>query len=70
MSKKCNTKHPWRSNSNYPQRLKARGVSSASVRMEDVETLRKHQMVYAPQPTEAFVEQLRSIRKAWSSDDE
>lgn len=40
MSRKHNTKHN-RKRSNYPLRLKKRGVSSASVRMDDLETLRK-----------------------------
>lgn len=42
MARKHNTKHN-RSQSKYPQRLKVRGMSSASVRMEDIETLRKRQ---------------------------
>ena len=42
MSGKYNTQHH-RGLSNYPQRLKRRGVSSASVRMESLDTLRKRQ---------------------------
>lgn len=42
MARKHNTKHN-RGQSKYPQRLKMRGMSSAAVRMEDIETLRKRQ---------------------------
>ena len=40
MSRKHNTKHH-RSKHNYARRLAARGVSSAAVRMDDLETLRR-----------------------------
>ena len=40
MSRKHNTKHT-RKRSRYPERLKKRGMSSAAVRMDDLETLRK-----------------------------
>lgn len=40
MSRKHNVKHN-RSKSRYPDRLRARGVTGASVRMPTVETLRK-----------------------------
>lgn len=70
MSKKHNTKHHQRGQSKYPQRLKGRGVSSASVRMENLETLQRRQTMYAPQNDEALVSQLRTIRKAWRGDDE
>lgn len=54
MSRKHNTQHS-RSQSKYPERLKKRGVSSASVRMEDLETLRKRQGYYdAPAPVFNF----------------
>lgn len=43
MSTKHNTKHPDRGKSRYPARLKARGQTSASVRMEPLETLRVRQ---------------------------
>jgi hypothetical protein len=41
MSRKHNTKHPQRNRSRYPQRLTARGISSAGVRMMDLDTLRR-----------------------------
>lgn len=40
---KYNTQHPMRSNSKYPDRLRKRSVSSVSVRMESLETLRRRQ---------------------------
>ena len=40
MARKHNTKHN-RSRSHYPDRLKRRGLSSASVRMPDLDTLRR-----------------------------
>lgn len=43
MSGKYNRQHPQRSNSKYPERLLRRGMSSASVRMEAVEVLRRRQ---------------------------
>jgi hypothetical protein len=39
MARKHNTKHS-RTRSHYPERLQRRGVSSASVRMPDLDTLR------------------------------
>jgi hypothetical protein len=44
LSRKHNTKHPDRSISHYPDRLAARGVSSASVRMQPLPSLRKRQL--------------------------
>lgn len=44
MSRKHNTKHPDRSVSRYPDRLAARGVSSAGVRMQSLLVLRKRQL--------------------------
>jgi hypothetical protein len=41
MSRKHNTKHPERGRSHYPQRLTARGISSAGVRMMDLDLLRR-----------------------------
>jgi|HubBroStandDraft_5_1064220.scaffolds.fasta_scaffold279422_2 hypothetical protein len=41
MSRKHNCKHPERGVSNYPRRLSDRGVSSASVRMMDLDLLRR-----------------------------
>lgn len=43
MSRKHNTKHNQRSTSKYPERLKKRGQTSASVRMPEVDSLRKRQ---------------------------
>lgn len=42
MARKHNCRHA-RSASRYPDRLQARGMSSASVRMPDLETLRRRQ---------------------------
>lgn len=42
MSRKCNTKHPDRGASNYPQRLAARGLTKTPT-MASVESLRKRQ---------------------------
>jgi hypothetical protein len=41
VSRKHNTKHPDRSISHYPGRLVKRGISSAGVRMMDLDLLRK-----------------------------
>jgi hypothetical protein len=43
VSRKHNTKHAWRGQSHYPERLQARGLTSRSVRMLDLESLRKRQ---------------------------
>ena len=42
-SRRYHTKHTQRVLSHYPQRLAARGISSAQVRMADLHTLRHHQ---------------------------
>lgn len=44
LSKKHNCRHPERGRSGYPDRLAARGISSASVRMESLPVLRKRQL--------------------------
>lgn len=41
MARRHNTKHLDRGRSKYPERLKARGVTTAQVRMPDLATLRK-----------------------------
>jgi hypothetical protein len=46
MSRKHNTRHS-RARSRYPERLRRRGQTSATVRMADLETLRARQSRYA-----------------------
>lgn len=43
MSRHYNTKHPDRGRSHYPERLDARGVTSASCRMRKLDDLRRIQ---------------------------
>lgn len=42
MSGKYNTPHPFRAQSRYPERLKQRGMTNVTVRMEDLDTLRRN----------------------------
>lgn len=42
MAGKYNTQHPMRGNSKYPDRLRTRGMSNVSVRMDDLDTLRRN----------------------------
>lgn len=51
MSRKYNTKHQ-RGRSHYPERLKRRGLTSVSVRMADLATLRRRQGARTQDTTE------------------
>lgn len=68
MAGKYNTQHPTRGNSNYPARLRKRGVSSASVRMYDVETLRRLQ--HAATPAMSWFPEFDGRRNNWRRRDE
>lgn len=43
MAGKYNTQHPMRGNSKYPERLRRRGMTNVTVRMEHVDVLRRRQ---------------------------
>lgn len=49
MAGKYNTRHDMRGKSRYPDRLKKRGETNVTVRMPDIETLRRWQGYVAPE---------------------
>lgn len=73
MAGKYNTQHPMRGNSKYPERLRKRGMSNVSVRMESVETLRRWQGApmesVALQPYPAFNGKRNNWRRRDTNED-
>jgi len=70
MSGKYNTQHPMRGNSRYPERLQKRGLSSKSVRMYDLETLRRLQHATMPSLTMDGFPDFEGKRNNWRRRDE